>query len=208
MVLHYDGIAVLRLFGVRVGSSSRCGCHTATPASIGFTWCALQSATWCCALPPVCVASFLASAAHLHSARACTSALQCNTHRTDSRTRSAVSLPFINSIVNEAYNTGWMATRWIPGGVGLYIAFAVMAPRLHALSKRRGYFTISEVLFDRYSRPSSSHPLVRARSGRGSLGLMHALVPCCPSLWVGPPPPRPSPGWACHLGGAGADSAS
>lgn len=66
----------------------------------------------------------------------------------------------VSGIVNEAYNTGWMATRWIPGGVGLYIAFAVMAPRLHALSKRRGYFTISEVLFDRYSCPSSSHPLV------------------------------------------------
>ncbi|GFR47522.1 hypothetical protein Agub_g9240 [Astrephomene gubernaculifera] len=66
----------------------------------------------------------------------------------------------VSGIVNEAYNQGWMATRWIPGGVGLYIAFAVMAPRLHALSKRRGYFTISQVIFDRFSRPSSSSQYV------------------------------------------------
>ncbi|PNH09290.1 hypothetical protein TSOC_004112, partial [Tetrabaena socialis] len=64
----------------------------------------------------------------------------------------------VSGIVNEAYSQGWVATRWIPGGVGLYIAFAVMAPRLHALSKRRGYFTMSQVLFDRFSMPSSSSP--------------------------------------------------
>lgn len=89
-----------------------------------------------------------------------------------------------------------MATRWIPGGVGLYIAFAVMAPRLHALSKRRGYFTISEVLFDRYSCPSSSHPLVRALLARGSPGL-HAppralLPPAPPPPWLDDTSPLPA----------------
>ncbi|KAG2500633.1 hypothetical protein HYH03_001400 [Edaphochlamys debaryana] len=59
----------------------------------------------------------------------------------------------VSGIVNEAYNTGWSATRWIPAGVGLYIAFAIMAPRLHSLSKRRGYFTLSQVIHDRYMRP-------------------------------------------------------
>ncbi|EFJ49747.1 hypothetical protein VOLCADRAFT_104191 [Volvox carteri f. nagariensis] len=66
----------------------------------------------------------------------------------------------VSGIVNEAYRQGWMVTKWIPGGVGLYIAFAVMAPRLHALSKRRGYFTISQVIYDRYLPPSGSHVLV------------------------------------------------
>lgn len=70
--------------------------------------------------------------------------------------------PDLHSIVNEAYGTGWMATRWIPGGVGLYIAFAVMAPRIHAVAKRRGYFTMSQVLFDRFSGPSSCHWIVSA----------------------------------------------
>ncbi|PNW73816.1 hypothetical protein CHLRE_13g573900v5 [Chlamydomonas reinhardtii] len=66
----------------------------------------------------------------------------------------------VSGIVNEAYGTGWMATRWIPGGVGLYIAFAVMAPRIHAVAKRRGYFTMSQVLFDRFSGPSSCHWII------------------------------------------------
>ncbi|KXZ41352.1 hypothetical protein GPECTOR_527g519 [Gonium pectorale] len=66
----------------------------------------------------------------------------------------------VSGIVHEAYTQGWIATRWIPAGVGLYIAFAIMAPRLHALSKRRGYYTLSQVIFDRFSRPSSSHQIV------------------------------------------------
>ncbi|GIL51166.1 hypothetical protein Vafri_7234 [Volvox africanus] len=66
----------------------------------------------------------------------------------------------VSGIVNEAYSSGWTATRWIPAGVGLYIAFAIMAPRLHALSKRRGYFTMSQVIYDRYLPPSGSHVLV------------------------------------------------
>ncbi|GLC49135.1 hypothetical protein PLESTB_000186200 [Pleodorina starrii] len=70
----------------------------------------------------------------------------------------------VSGIVNEAYNQGWMVTKWIPGGVGLYIAFAVMAPRLHALSKRRGYFTLSQFIFDRFMPPSGSH-----------VGVAHAL---------------------------------
>ena len=58
--------------------------------------------------------------------------------------------------MNEAYNQGWVVTRWIPGGVGLYVAFGIIAPRIHALAKRRGYFTVSLVIFDRYSAPYSS----------------------------------------------------
>lgn len=49
-----------------------------------------------------------------------------------------------------------MVTKWIAGGVGLYIAFALMAPRLHSLSKRRGYFTLSQFIYDRYMPPSGS----------------------------------------------------
>jgi hypothetical protein len=30
------------------------------------------------------------------------------------------------SIVAEAYNLGWVATRWIPGGVGVYMGFLIM----------------------------------------------------------------------------------
>lgn len=62
----------------------------------------------------------------------------------------------VSGIVNEAYNQGWVATRWIPGGVGLYVAFGIIAPRIHGLAKRRGYFTVSQVIFDRYSSPYSS----------------------------------------------------
>lgn len=61
----------------------------------------------------------------------------------------------------EAYNQGWIATRWIPGGVGVYMGFLLMAPRLHALGKSRGYVTISEFIFDRYLPPSGA-PWVRA----------------------------------------------
>eukprot|EP00878_Enallax_costatus_P014607 GHUV01015281.1.p3 GENE.GHUV01015281.1~~GHUV01015281.1.p3 ORF type:complete len:120 (+),score=21.97 GHUV01015281.1:1024-1383(+) len=60
------------------------------------------------------------------------------------------------SIVAEAYAQGWVATRWIPGGVGVYAGFLLMAPRLHALGKSRGYMTISEFLYDRYSPPSGA----------------------------------------------------
>ncbi len=35
------------------------------------------------------------------------------------------------SIVAEAYNLGWVATRWIPAGVGVYMGFLLLAPRLH-----------------------------------------------------------------------------
>lgn len=64
------------------------------------------------------------------------------------------------SIVNEAFNTGWPVTRWIPAGVGVYVGFLVLAPRCHALGKARGYMTVSELLFDRFSAPSSSHSSV------------------------------------------------
>ncbi|WIA33094.1 hypothetical protein OEZ86_006248 [Tetradesmus obliquus] len=62
----------------------------------------------------------------------------------------------VSGIVAEAYNQGWVATRWIPGGVGVYMGFLFMAPRLHALGKSRGYVTISEFLFDRYLPPSGA----------------------------------------------------
>eukprot|EP00879_Flechtneria_rotunda_P027833 GHRR01029839.1.p1 GENE.GHRR01029839.1~~GHRR01029839.1.p1 ORF type:complete len:229 (+),score=67.26 GHRR01029839.1:107-793(+) len=62
----------------------------------------------------------------------------------------------ISGIVAEAYAQGWVATRWIPGGVGVYMAFLLMAPRLHALGKSRGYVTISEYLYDRYLPPSGA----------------------------------------------------
>jgi len=65
----------------------------------------------------------------------------------------------ISGIANEAYTFGFMAIRWIPAGVALYAAFMVLAPRLHALGKSRGYLTICEFIFDRYAEPASS-PLV------------------------------------------------
>jgi hypothetical protein len=52
---------------------------------------------------------------------------------------------------------GWIATRWIPGGVGVYMGFLLMAPRLHSLGKSRGYVTISEFIFDRYLPPSGAN---------------------------------------------------
>lgn len=72
-------------------------------------------------------------------------------------------------IVAEAYNQGWIATRWIPGGVGVYMGFLLMAPRLHALGKSRGYVTISEFIFDRYLPPSGA-PWVRVHAGWDFLG--------------------------------------
>lgn len=69
----------------------------------------------------------------------------------------------ISGIANEAYTFGFMAIRWIPAGVALYAAFMVLAPRLHALGKSRGYLTICEFIFDRYAEPASS-PLCRTPS--------------------------------------------
>lgn len=65
----------------------------------------------------------------------------------------------ISGIANEAYTFGFMAIRWIPAGVSLYAAFMVLAPRLHALGKSRGYLTMCEFIYDRYSYPACS-PLV------------------------------------------------
>lgn len=39
----------------------------------------------------------------------------------------------------------------------MYAGFLLMAPRLHALGKSRGYMTISEFLYDRYLPPSGAH---------------------------------------------------
>jgi hypothetical protein len=76
------------------------------------------------------------------------------------------------SIVSEAYTLGWVATRWIPGGVGVYMGFLLLAPRLHAFGKSRGYMTISEFLYDRYLPPSGA-PWVR--QGRG-IGVTHSRI--------------------------------
>ena len=62
----------------------------------------------------------------------------------------------VHRIVSEAYSLGWVATRWIPGGVGVYMGFLVLAPRLHAFGKTRGYMTISEFIYDRYLPPSGA----------------------------------------------------
>ncbi|KAF8067290.1 cyclin-C1-1 [Scenedesmus sp. PABB004] len=46
----------------------------------------------------------------------------------------------VSGIVAEAYTLGWVATRWIPAGVGVYMGFLFMAPRFHgkpsSLSRR------------------------------------------------------------------------
>lgn len=56
----------------------------------------------------------------------------------------------VSGIVNEAFTQGWVVTRWIMAGVGIYAAFGIMAPRLHALGKSRHYFNTPEFVFDRY----------------------------------------------------------
>jgi len=61
----------------------------------------------------------------------------------------------VEGIAWEAWLKGWFATRWIPAGVGVYMGFLVMAPRLNALGKSRGYLTLSEFVYDRFSAPNS-----------------------------------------------------
>ena len=63
----------------------------------------------------------------------------------------------VEGIAWEAWFKGWNATRWITAGVGVYMAFLVLAPRLHALGKARGYLTLSEVVYDRFSAPNSRY---------------------------------------------------
>lgn len=65
----------------------------------------------------------------------------------------------VEGIAWEAWFKGWFATRWIPAGVGVYMGFLIMAPRLNALGKLRGYLTLSEVVYDRFSAPNSRHQL-------------------------------------------------
>mmetsp|Transcript_21638 Transcript_21638/g.33861 ORF Transcript_21638/g.33861 Transcript_21638/m.33861 type:complete len:737 (-) Transcript_21638:160-2370(-) len=62
----------------------------------------------------------------------------------------------VSGIADEAYTFGFLAIRWIPAGVALYGAMAILAPRMHALGKSRGYLTAGELIFDRYSEPASS----------------------------------------------------
>lgn len=62
----------------------------------------------------------------------------------------------VSGIVNESFNQGWTSTRWIPGGIGVYVGFLLLAPRMHALGKSRGYMTTSQMIYDRYLPASSS----------------------------------------------------
>lgn len=61
----------------------------------------------------------------------------------------------VEGIAWEAWLKGWFATRWIPAGVGVYMCFLILAPRLNALGKSRGYLTLSEFVYDRFSAPNS-----------------------------------------------------
>ena len=76
----------------------------------------------------------------------------------------------ISGIANEAYTFGFLAVRWIPAGVALYAAFMVLAPRMHALGKARGYLTVSEIIYDRYSQPAMSPAVLHA---------LRLLLPMC-----------------------------
>lgn len=60
-------------------------------------------------------------------------------------------------IVNEAYAHGWLATRWIPAGIAFCLAFQFALPQLVALGRDRGYLTLVEVIFARYSMYEDRH---------------------------------------------------
>lgn len=64
----------------------------------------------------------------------------------------------VAGITNEAYSFGFQAIRWIPAGVSIYGCYQILAPRLHALGRSRGYLCIMEFIFDRYA--VSGHPAV------------------------------------------------
>ncbi|KAI8471640.1 MAG: SSS family transporter: sodium ion/pantothenate [Monoraphidium minutum] len=66
----------------------------------------------------------------------------------------------VSGSVNESFNAGWTSTRWIPGGIGVYVGFLFLAPRFHALGKSRGYMTVSHFIYDRYLPCSSTAPWV------------------------------------------------
>ena len=63
----------------------------------------------------------------------------------------------VEGIAWEAWFKGWFATRWIPAGVGVYMCFLIIAPRLNSLGKSRGYLTLSEFVYDRFSAPNSHY---------------------------------------------------
>ena len=63
----------------------------------------------------------------------------------------------VEGIAWEAWFKGWFVTRWIPAGVGVYMCFLIIAPRLHALGKSRGYLTLSAFVYDRFSAPNSQY---------------------------------------------------
>ena len=63
-----------------------------------------------------------------------------------------------------------------PAGVGLYAAFAVLAPRCYALGKQRGYMTISELIYDRYLPPSAGSKWVAHALRLGSFACLQLPV--------------------------------
>ncbi|KAF5837517.1 sodium/solute symporter [Dunaliella salina] len=63
----------------------------------------------------------------------------------------------VSGISSEAYGLGFVATRWIPAGIGLYCGFMFLAPRCYALSKQRGFMTLGGLIFERYL-PPAGHP--------------------------------------------------
>ncbi|GBF88910.1 sodium:pantothenate symporter [Raphidocelis subcapitata] len=65
----------------------------------------------------------------------------------------------VSGIVNESFNQGWTSTRWIPGGIGVYVGFLLLAPRFHTLGKTRGYMTLSHFIYERYLPSPSGGPV-------------------------------------------------
>eukprot|EP00200_Dunaliella_tertiolecta_P004766 CAMPEP_0202354932 /NCGR_PEP_ID=MMETSP1126-20121109/10037_1 /ASSEMBLY_ACC=CAM_ASM_000457 /TAXON_ID=3047 /ORGANISM="Dunaliella tertiolecta, Strain CCMP1320" /LENGTH=665 /DNA_ID=CAMNT_0048947463 /DNA_START=36 /DNA_END=2033 /DNA_ORIENTATION=- len=63
----------------------------------------------------------------------------------------------VSGISSEAYGLGFVATRWIPAGIGLYCGFMFLAPRCYALSRQRGFMTLGGLIFERYL-PPAGHP--------------------------------------------------
>eukprot|EP00285_Hemiselmis_virescens_P017939 CAMPEP_0173381082 /NCGR_PEP_ID=MMETSP1356-20130122/3567_1 /TAXON_ID=77927 ORGANISM="Hemiselmis virescens, Strain PCC157" /NCGR_SAMPLE_ID=MMETSP1356 /ASSEMBLY_ACC=CAM_ASM_000847 /LENGTH=723 /DNA_ID=CAMNT_0014334827 /DNA_START=229 /DNA_END=2397 /DNA_ORIENTATION=+ len=61
----------------------------------------------------------------------------------------------VSGIPAESFGRGFLSIRWILSGVPIYGMFLLLAPRLHALGKARGYLSIIEFVFDRYAVTAS-----------------------------------------------------
>mmetsp|Transcript_22660 Transcript_22660/g.55947 ORF Transcript_22660/g.55947 Transcript_22660/m.55947 type:complete len:732 (-) Transcript_22660:212-2407(-) len=71
---------------------------------------------------------------------------------------SLFSANSLSAVANEAHIRGFQVIRWICAGIPIYGCYLLLAPRLHALGKARGYLTPNEFFFDRFA--VSSSPLV------------------------------------------------